>query len=62
MMNWNVAYAIFIRLWHLSESNRSAASVYMAHSWPLETILLFICLEHEKMIAEILSRLKKENA
>ena len=34
------------------------ASVYMSHAWQMETILLSICLEHEKMIGEILSRLK----
>ena len=38
----------------------TAAAVYMAHPWPLETILLSICLEHEKMICDILSRLKGE--
>ena len=36
----------------------TSASVYMAHPWPLETILLSICLEHEKMLGEILSNLK----
>jgi hypothetical protein len=34
------------------------AGVYMAHSWPMETILLSICLEHGKMIEEILQKLK----
>ena len=38
------------------------ASVYMAHAWPLETILLSICLEHEKMLGDILSRLKESKA
>ena len=38
------------------------ASVYMSHSWPMETILLSICLEHEKMLGEILTELKKTNA
>ena len=37
------------------------ASVYMAHAWPLETILLSICLEHEKMLGDILSRLKESS-
>lgn len=41
---------------------QTSAAVYMSHPWPLETILLSICLEHEKMIAEILGRLKEENA
>ena len=36
------------------------AAVYMAHAWPLETILLSICLEHEKMLGDILSKLKKK--
>ena len=35
------------------------AGVYMARSWPMETILLSICLEHEKLLGEILSKLKK---
>ena len=35
------------------------ASVYMSHAWPLETVLLSICLEHEKMLGDILSILKK---
>ena len=35
------------------------ASVYMARSCPLETILLSICLEHEKMIEQILGKLPK---
>jgi aryl-alcohol dehydrogenase-like predicted oxidoreductase len=38
------------------------ASVYMAHAWPLETILLSICLEHEKMLGDILNRLKERNS
>ena len=40
----------------------TAAAVYMAHPWPLETILLSIILEHEKMLADILRRLKEGNA
>ena len=38
------------------------ASVYMSHAWPLETILLSICLEHEKMLADILTKLKEREA
>lgn len=38
----------------------TSAGVYMAHSWPMETIFLSICLEHEKMLGEILGRLKDE--
>ena len=37
------------------------AAVYMAHAWPLETILLSICLEHEKMLGDILSKLKERD-
>ena len=33
----------------------------MAHSWPMETISLSICLEHEKMIEEILGKLKEKS-
>ncbi len=36
------------------------AGVYMARSWPMETILLSICLEHGKVIEEFLGRLKEE--
>jgi hypothetical protein len=32
--------------------------VYMAHFWPMETILFPICLGHGKMIEEILGKLK----
>jgi len=38
----------------------TAAGVYKAHPYPLETILLSIILEHEKMIGEILGELKEE--
>ena len=36
----------------------TSAGVYMAHSWPMETILLSICLEHGKMIEEIVGKPK----
>ena len=36
----------------------TAAAVYLAHPYPLETILLSICLEHEKMLGDILGKLK----
>ncbi len=39
----------------------TSAAVYMSHPWPKETILLSVILEHEKMLAEILSRLKEKN-
>jgi len=35
------------------------AAAYTSHPWPLESILLSICLEHEKLLAEILNRLKE---
>jgi len=38
------------------------AGVYMARSWPMETILLSIILEHGKMIEAILARLKEMDA
>jgi hypothetical protein len=51
----------FDRLFARAKMHTSAA-VYMAHSWPMETILLSICLEHEKMVDEILARLKEKKA
>jgi len=38
----------------------TSAGVYMARSWPMEPILLSICLEHGKMIEEILGKLNKQ--
>jgi hypothetical protein len=38
------------------------AAAYTSHPWPLESILLSICLEHEKMIWEILSKLKEKKS
>jgi hypothetical protein len=37
------------------------AAAYASCPWPLESILLSICLEHEKLLAEILKRLKETN-
>ncbi len=37
----------------------TAAAVYMANSWPMETIFLSILLEHEKLITEMEMRLKE---
>ena len=51
----------FGRLFDRAKFHTSAA-VYMSHPCPLETILLSICLEHEKMLAEILRKLKEKNA
>jgi len=35
-----------------------SAAVYMSQPWPMETILLSIILEHEKMLGDILIKLK----
>jgi len=40
----------------------TSAEVYMAHPWPMETILLSICPEHGKIIEEILGLLKEKKA
>jgi hypothetical protein len=37
----------------------ASAKNKMARSWLMETILLSICLEHGKMIEEILAKLKE---
>ena len=47
----------FDRLFDRAKMHTSAG-VYMSHPWPLETILLSICLEHKKMLGEILGKLK----
>ena len=47
----------FDRLFDLAKLHTHAA-VYQAHSFPMETILLSICLDHEKIIEEILRKLK----
>jgi hypothetical protein len=47
----------FDRLFDRAKMHTSAG-VYMAHSWPMETILLSICLEHGRMIEKILGKLK----
>jgi len=38
------------------------AEVYIARSWPMETILVSICLEHGKMIDDVLSKHKETNS
>jgi len=48
----------FDRLFDRAKFHNSSA-VYMSHPLPLETILLSICLEHEKMIGEIQRKLKE---
>ncbi len=52
---------IFDRLFDRAKMHRSAG-VYRSHPWLLETILLSICLEHEKMLGDILSKLKEREA
>ena len=52
---------VFDRLFGRAKFHTHAA-VYMAHSSPLETILLSICLEHEKMLGDILSKLKERKS
>jgi hypothetical protein len=42
------------------EGLHTHAAVYQAHPFLMETILLSICLEHEKMIEEILPKLKNK--
>ena len=51
----------FDRLFDRAKMHTSAG-VYMSHPWPLETILLSICLEHEKMLGNILIQLKEREA
>jgi hypothetical protein len=51
----------FDRLFDRAKMHTSAG-VYMSHPWPLETILLSICLEHEKILGEILGKLKEKTA
>ena len=36
------------------------AGVYIARSWPMETIFVSFCLEHGKMIEEILRKPKEK--
>ena len=38
----------------------TSAGVYMSNPWPMDTILMSICLEHGKMIEEILGLLKEK--
>lgn len=35
------------------------AAAYISCPWPMESILISICLEHEKLIEEILNQLKE---
>jgi hypothetical protein len=49
----------FDRLFDRAKMHTSAG-VYMSHPWPMETILLSICLEHDRMIEEILGLLKEK--
>jgi hypothetical protein len=36
------------------------AATYLSSPWPLESILLSICLEHEKLLTEISERMKRD--
>jgi hypothetical protein len=47
----------FDRLFDRAKMHTSAG-VYMSHPWPMDTILFSICLEHGKMIEEILGKLR----
>ncbi len=49
----------FDRLFDRAKMHTSAG-VYMSNPWPMETILMSICLEHGKMIEEILSLLREK--
>lgn len=49
----------FARLFDRAKIHTSAG-VYMANPWPMETILLSICLEQGKVIQEILRRLREK--
>jgi len=51
----------FDRLFDRAKKHTSTG-VYMSHPWPMETNLLSICLEHGKIIEEILSMLKEKKA
>jgi hypothetical protein len=49
----------FDRLFERAKLHVQAAA-YTSHPWSLESILLSICLEHEKMLAELMEKLKKQ--
>jgi hypothetical protein len=51
----------FNRLFDRAEMPTSAG-VYMARPWPMETMLLSICLEQGKIIEEILGFLREKKA
>jgi len=51
----------FDRLFDRAKMHTSAG-VYMSNPWPMDTILMSICLEHGKMIEEILGLLKEKKA
>ena len=51
----------FDRLFDRAKMHTSAG-VYMSSPWPMDTILLSICLEHGKMIEEILGMLKEKKS
>ena len=49
----------FDRLFDRAKMHTSAG-VYMSNPWPMETILMSICLEHGKIIEEILGLIKEK--
>ena len=49
----------FDRLFDRAKMHTSAG-VYMSNPWPMETILMSICLEHGKVIEEIFGKLKEQ--
>ncbi|MGQ9694172.1 MAG: hypothetical protein ACUVWV_05445 [Thermodesulfobacteriota bacterium] len=52
----------FDRLFYRAKLHVQAAA-YASHPWPLEAILLAICLEHEKLLTQLqaeLQRIKRE--
>jgi hypothetical protein len=49
----------FDRLFDRARLHTQAAAD-LSHPWPLESILLSICLEHEKLIAELAEKLKQQ--
>ena len=51
----------FDRLFDRAKMHTSSG-VYMSNPWPMDTILMSICLEHGKMIEEILGLIKEKKA
>jgi len=49
---------VFDRLFDRAKFHTHAGA-YTAYSWPMETMLVSICIEHVKMIEEILNKLRE---